>query len=140
MKKKIRIYEAPELVVEYDVSRCIHAAKCVQGLPQVFDPDQRPWIDPERAPAEDISEVIERCPTGALRFRWRDGGREEQPAPVNTVRVEKNGPLYVKGDLEIQMPEGKSMKETRAALCRCGHSKNKPFCDGSHKEMGFLAS
>ncbi|MDX1644676.1 MAG: (4Fe-4S)-binding protein, partial [Thermoanaerobaculia bacterium] len=64
-ERKIRRYETDDLTVLYDVERCIHAEECVHGLPQVFDPDRRPWIEPGEAPAEDVARVIRRCPTGA---------------------------------------------------------------------------
>ncbi len=136
MNRKIRSYEAEQLVVEYDVKRCIHAEECVHGLPDVFDAGRRPWIDPTRAATPDLVRTIERCPTGALHYRRRDG-KEEQPPTSNTVRIEADGPLYVAGRLRITLPGGEIIEETRMALCRCGHSKDKPFCDNSHVEVGF---
>lgn len=136
MTRKIRSYEADELVVEYDVKRCIHAEECIHGLPDVFDAGRRPWIDPTKAATADLIHTIESCPTGALHYRQTDG-RAEQPSPTNTVRVEADGPLYVTGRLRIALPDGETIDETRAALCRCGHSKDKPFCDNSHLEAGF---
>jgi CDGSH-type Zn-finger protein/uncharacterized Fe-S cluster protein YjdI len=131
-----RRYVADDIVVTYDKSRCIHAEKCVRGLRAVFDPDRRRWIDPSAAPAARIAEVVMRCPTGALHFERLDGGPEE-PVPVrNTVTVAPDGPLYLRGELEIETPDG-VVRETRAALCRCGGSATKPFCDGSHGETGF---
>ncbi len=136
MNRKIRSYEAEQLVVEYDVKRCIHAEECVHGLPDVFDAGRRPWIDPTRAATPDLVRTIERCPTGALHYRPRDG-KEEQPPTSNTVCIEADGPLYVAGRLRITLPGGEIIEETRMALCRCGHSKDKPFCDNSHVEVGF---
>ena len=136
MTRRIRSYEAEELVVEYDVKRCIHAEECIHGLPEVFDAGRRPWIDPTKAATEDVVGTIERCPTGALHYRRRDG-KEEQPPTSNTVRIDADGPLYVAGHLRITLPGGEILDETRAALCRCGDSKNKPFCDNSHLASGF---
>ena len=136
MTRKIRSYEAEELVVEYDVKRCIHSEECEHGLPDVFDAGRRPWIDPTKAAAADLIRTIESCPTGALHYRRRDG-KEEQPSPTNTVRIGADGPLYVTGRLRIALPGGEILDETRAALCRCGDSKDKPFCDNSHLEAGF---
>ena len=134
--RKIRTYEAEELVVEYDLKRCIHAEECIHGLPDVFDAERRPWIDPSKAGAADLMRTIERCPTGALHYRRTDG-KVEQPRASNTVCIEADGPLYVTGRLRIALPGGETLDETRAALCRCGHSKDKPFCDNSHVEAGF---
>ncbi len=137
MPRKVRSYGSEEVVVEYDAKRCIHAEECVHGLPDVFDASRRPWIDPTGADLDKLVEVIERCPTGALHYRFIDGRSEETPAPVNTVRLSPDGPLYLSGDLRITMPDGEVVEETRAALCRCGQSNDKPFCDNSHKAANF---
>lgn len=135
MKTRVRTYEGDGIAVDYDVGRCIHVAECVRGLRQVFDPERRPWIDATRASADAIAEVIRRCPTGALHYRRT--GEEEQPSARNEARAAVDGPLYLQGRLEIQMPGGDRIEETRVALCRCGASQNKPYCDNSHVEAGF---
>lgn len=134
---KSRRYERDDLTVEYVVSRCIHAAECVRGLPAVFDPDRRPWIDPSRADADAITEVIRRCPTGALRYHRKDGGAEETADESATLRVEPDGPIQVRGRIRLNLPGGETVDEMRLALCRCGRSANKPYCDNSHVEAGF---
>ena len=137
MERKIRTYESDEIEVEYDVRRCIHAAECVKGLPAVFDPASRPWIDPTKAAsAEEVARVVERCPTGALHYRLKADGPAEVPDPQNTARIAADGPLYLRGRLRLRLGEN-TLEETRAALCRCGQSKDKPFCDNSHVEAGF---
>ena len=139
MTLRTRSYEGTNLTVDYDVKRCIHAEECAHGLPEVFDPARRPWVDPDRASAEDLVRVIERCPTGALQYRRHDGGENEKPPTTTSiVRVGADGPLYFKGRLRIALPEVLMLDETRAALCRCGQSQDKPFCDGSHVEAGFI--
>ncbi len=137
MDRKTRQYEAEGIVVEYEAARCIHAKECVHGLPEVFDAQARPWIQPARAPAEAIAEVVRRCPTGALRYRLAGGGADEAPPGENTLRVVADGPLYLAGRLRLELADGSVLEETRVALCRCGDSGNKPFCDNSHLEMGF---
>lgn len=136
MTKKVHTYASEDLVVEYDVSRCIHVGECVKGLPTVFDPERRPWIDPNLASAESVEAVIRRCPTGALQYR-RTTGEAETPAAANEMRAAADGPLYVQGRLDMQTAEGETAEETRVALCRCGASTNKPYCDNSHVEAGF---
>ncbi|MGB6361884.1 MAG: CDGSH iron-sulfur domain-containing protein [Thermoanaerobaculia bacterium] len=136
-RKKIYDYESPDIVVRFEAKRCIHAEECVHGLPEVFDRQGRPWIEPEKGSAGEIAEVVLRCPTGALRFERLDGWPAERTPVSNSGRVVANGPVYLEGDLELQMPDGSVLKETRVALCRCGASKNKPFCDNSHIESGF---
>jgi CDGSH-type Zn-finger protein/uncharacterized Fe-S cluster protein YjdI len=131
-----RRYEGEEIVITYDPGRCIHAEECVRGLRRVFDPERRRWIEPSAEAPGRIAEVVMRCPTGALHFERLDGGAEEPLPARNMVTVSADGPLYLRGELEIEAPEG-VVHETRAALCRCGASKAKPFCDGSHREAGF---
>ncbi len=133
-------YHGPDITVTYDAKRCIHAAECVRGLPTVFDTRQRPWINPHNAAADAIAEVVQRCPTGALHFTRSDQGPSEALPQHTTIRVSANGPLYLHGDIEISRPDGSILlKDTRVALCRCGASANKPFCDGSHTRVGFTA-
>jgi CDGSH-type Zn-finger protein/uncharacterized Fe-S cluster protein YjdI len=136
-RKKTYDYEGRDIVVRFEPKRCIHAEECIHGLPDVFDRHGRPWIEPEKGSADEISEVVLRCPTGALRFERRDGGSAEQALSNNVGRVMTDGPVYLEGDLELQLPDGSVLKETRVALCRCGASQNKPFCDNSHIEAGF---
>lgn len=134
-------YHSDAIDVTYDVRRCIHAAECVRGLPAVFNTQQRPWIQPAAADADAIAAVVQRCPTGALHFARHDGGAAEQPDIRNTIDPQRDGPYYVRGSVTIQQPDGTTLtQETRAALCRCGASQNKPFCDNSHRASGFQAS
>lgn len=138
MKSKIYQYEADDITVEYDQERCIHAAECVKSLSAVFNPNNRPWIQPEHAEASQIKEVVRHCPTGALKYQ--DADVDEQPEPKNAVIISPDGPVYLRGDIEIQNADGKTvLKDTRIALCRCGKSKNKPLCDNSHLDIPFEA-
>lgn len=137
MSRRLRTYESDDIAVTYDPRRCIHSAECVRGLPQVFDPDRVPWIEPDQADAQTIAEVVERCPTGALHYRRKDGGPVETPDPENVARVGPDGPVYVRGRIRVELPGGDAIEETRVAFCRCGASKDKPFCDGRHEETGF---
>lgn len=132
---KARTYDGKDIAISFDMSRCIHARNCYLKLPQVFDPSRRPWVDPDAAPAEDIAAMIRTCPSGALTYARRDGGRDETPPAINRVAVWENGPLALAGDL--QMGEDRMQ---RATLCRCGLSATKPFCDHSHVKGGFQAT
>lgn len=132
-----REYRTDQIVVYWEPGLCIHTGRCIQGLPQVFDPQGRPWIKVEAASAEEIAEVIMRCPTGALTF-WRlDDGEQETPQEVTQIRATPNGPLYVRGKIRLIAQDGQVHELPRIALCRCGFSANKPFCDGSHTRAGF---
>ena len=131
-------YPAEGITVTFDLARCIHAAECVRGLPEVFDPGERPWVRPERSDPDAVAEVVSRCPSGALKFEREDGIRES-PARKNAITLAVDGPLYVRGDVVVEDSEGEVLyREVRAALCRCGASSNKPFCDNSHREIGFV--
>ncbi len=130
-------YPAEGISVSFDPARCIHARECVTGLPDVFDPRKRPWIQPGNSDPESVTEVVLRCPSGALRFEREDGVVETPPAE-NVVSLVADGPLYARGDIEVRSVEGETLyQETRPALCRCGASGNKPFCDNTHLETGF---
>ncbi|HXY49373.1 MAG TPA: CDGSH iron-sulfur domain-containing protein [Terriglobales bacterium] len=135
---KVHEYKGREITITYDVSRCIHAKECVHGAPAVFNPANKPWVSADGNSPDRIAEVIVRCPTGALRYQPADSSLAELPEPSNTVRIRPDGPLYVRGNLVIVTEAGERVaSETRVALCRCGASKNKPFCDNSHFTIGF---
>lgn len=137
MERKTRSYGGEGIVVRFEPARCIHAARCVNGLPEVFDPEARPWIQPGKASAEAVAEVVRRCPTGALTYGRSDGGEKEEIPTENTLRVIPDGPLYLAGAIRLETADGEVLEETRVALCRCGDSKHKPFCDNTHIEKKF---
>ena len=140
MEKKEFHYQNDEIKVSYDLNRCIHAGECVKGLREVFDPQKKPWIQPDNASAEEIADVIERCPTGALHYKLKKSSRTEKPSIKNRVQLQVDGPVYFFGDIEVQDSEGNTLLEdTRFALCRCGGSSNKPACDNSHKNLDWSA-
>lgn len=140
MKEKILKYEGDEITITYDVNRCIHAENCVNGLPAVFDKNRRPWIDADMATGDEVADVIETCPTGALQYVMKNSDRVENPPSHNRILLQKDGPVYMFGDIEVQDHEGKViLEDTRFALCRCGASKNKPACDNSHQDFDFIA-
>lgn len=135
-----RLYTGEQIDVTYQTPRCIHVRECVRHLNAVFDPTHRPWISPDAASADAVASAVEACPSGALHYHRKDGGAAEQPDAINTLRIAQDGPLYVRGDLVLQAADGTPvMTETRVALCRCGQSQHKPFCDNSHIAAGFKA-
>jgi CDGSH-type Zn-finger protein/uncharacterized Fe-S cluster protein YjdI len=141
--KRIRLYEGADITIRYDANRCIHAAECVHGLGRVFDPKARPWIDPDGASAEEIMDVVHRCPTGALSYETT-GQVEYDPPPVPKpveMSICTDGPIYVHGRFVLAAPDAESTdSEPRLALCRCGASDNKPYCDNSHSNVEFRDS
>lgn len=137
MDQDIHEYNSEDITVSYDSKRCIHAAECVKNLRSVFDPDKKPWIQPENASAEKIKKAVHHCPTGALKY---SNDSEERPARTNSITIGPDGPLYLRGDIEIKNTDGETiLEDTRVALCRCGASENKPFCDNSHENIEFEA-
>jgi CDGSH-type Zn-finger protein/uncharacterized Fe-S cluster protein YjdI len=136
MANQLREYASEDIIVRFDVKRCIHAERCVKGLPAVFDRNRKPWVDPSKGDADGIANVVKTCPTGALSFSRKDGGAEETAPQRNSIAIGTDGPIYVKGDIELHTQDGVE-KHTRLALCRCGASHNKPFCDNAHEDIGF---
>ena len=134
---KVHTYKGEELEILYDARRCIHAAECVHGAPDVFNPEHRPWVQPDAAAADHVAAVVQRCPTGALTYVRRDGNNTTPEPSENTVRIDKDGPVYLHGKLVIEDADGAVREETRAAICRCGASRYKPYCDGSHAKVDW---
>lgn len=135
-----RTYEGRGIRVRWYAGRCIHSAACVRALPHVFDPRRRPWVDltaPD-AEADAVAEAVMRCPTGALHFERLDGKpAETETVPLQLVPV-RDGPYYVRGAVEVRDASGNLIRrDTRMALCRCGQSRHQPFCDNTHRAIGF---
>jgi CDGSH-type Zn-finger protein/ferredoxin len=137
---KRKDYVGQKITIHYNRALCSASENCVQGLPTVFKSEGDPWIFPDADDVDNIIEAVKRCPSGALSYsidgvEYRDQDREPM------VTVAKNGPYEITGSIELVDPpplcEGASTEHY--ALCRCGASKNKPFCDGSHWEVNFTA-
>jgi len=133
-----RVYRNAQIAIAWEPKLCIHTGRCFRGLPEVFQPQTRPWVKLDGATADQIAEVVMTCPTGALHFERLDDGLQEPQPEDTTINLWPNGPLLVRGKVRMVGPDGHAIREdTRVALCRCGHSENKPFCDGSHLRVGF---
>lgn len=116
---------------------CAHAGHCTDGLSAVFKYGSEPWIDPDGADVEAILDVVRKCPSGALTYSL-DGHEEPAPSTPSIITVTKDGPYAVRGGIAIAGSDGREgVPAGRATLCRCGSSKNKPYCDGSHWSVGF---
>lgn len=131
-------YSSNTITVTWDSEVCIHSSVCVNNLGTVFNLDKKPWIDIDAEDAEKIKAVIGKCPSGALTFEMARRSQENTGSESVTIKIAENGPLLVKGSILMEDATGTRI-ETKAsfALCRCGASENKPFCDGSHKKIGF---
>jgi CDGSH-type Zn-finger protein/uncharacterized Fe-S cluster protein YjdI len=129
--------EGKGLTLIYEGKKCIHARFCVTWGPKVFLANVKgPWIHPDAMETERLAEIAHVCPSGAIRYQRKDGVHDEQPPPVNLIAIREGGPYAVRAQI---MLDGEPA-HFRATLCRCGASKNKPFCDGSHHEVKFDAS
>ncbi len=130
-------YSNDEITVRWDPKKCIHSGECVKCQPGVFDPDRSPWIKMDAASTEEITKAIDKCPSGALSYVKTTKAEKAEPKsePAAKIRAMKDGPLTVQGSCILIDEDGSILAEEGPfALCRCGKSKKKPYCDGSHKK------
>lgn len=134
-----KTYTNGEITVVWKPDICIHSKLCWHGLPEVFDPKARPWINAEGASTEKIAAQVDKCPSGALSYFYNDGAeKSEKVEGESIVEVMPNGPLMVYGNLKIKDAAGNETEKHKVtAFCRCGASGNKPYCDGSHTKINF---
>ncbi|MDA8586954.1 CDGSH iron-sulfur domain-containing protein [Rhodobacteraceae bacterium] len=130
-----KTYTGKDIEIAFDMKRCIHARNCFLKLPQVFDPEKRPWVSPDVASADEIAAMVRTCPSGALTYRRLDSIADEAAPGHNRAMVLENGPLALHGNLSV---DNKPM--VRATICRCGQTNTPPFCDHSHVDAGFTAT
>jgi CDGSH-type Zn-finger protein/uncharacterized Fe-S cluster protein YjdI len=131
-------YPGQKATVSWSGEHCIHIGECGRANGELFVAGRKPWCQPDLVPDEEVVDVVQRCPSGALSVDFADGSSSEQAPGSNTIQVSYNGPLFLKGDLDIEgAPAAVPGLKFRAALCRCGQSKNKPYCDNSHEAAGF---
>jgi CDGSH-type Zn-finger protein/uncharacterized Fe-S cluster protein YjdI len=129
--------EGRSLTLVFDAKKCIHSRFCVTWAPNVFLANvEGPWIHPDAMEVERLVDIAHVCPSGAIRYRRKDGKPDEAPPLVNLISIRENGPYAVRADIRLDGQGG----VFRATLCRCGASRNKPFCDGSHNQIKFTAS
>ena len=134
---KVTRYQGREITILNNPLLCSVAEYCHKELESVFNENKDPWIEPDGDSLEHIKALIEKCPSGALSYSINN-----QPQPVvdceATITIEKNGPLRITGSIELEDANwGQAASREHYTLCRCGASRNKPFCDGSHLEAGF---
>ena len=136
-KNIVKRYKKDDLTIVWQPGKCIHSAVCVKMLPKVYDPNAKPWIQPENATVEQLRAQIDKCPSGALSYEM-DANALSSIQEGLEVEIMENGPILVKGKLNITYPSGETeMKDKTTAFCRCGASANKPYCDGAHRKIEF---
>jgi CDGSH-type Zn-finger protein len=138
LKDKVHSFKGKDITIHDNRAVCSHDGACVDELPSVFQKGRRPWINPDGASAGEIVDVIEKCPSGALSYTIGHvtcNTLDREPA----IKVAYNGPLEIVGGIELKDDmNSKPQSPEHYTLCRCGASKNKPFCDGSHFEAQFM--
>jgi uncharacterized Fe-S cluster protein YjdI len=154
-----RQYTNGEITVFWKPSKCIHATTCFRELIDVFNPGRRPWVNMSGAPTRRIIEVVNKCPTQALEWKYnKDLSSEEQAASGEhaeevtpetvasefsdsrpaRITIMKDGPVVVEGDFKVIGTQGTELKTMiMTSFCRCGHSRSMPYCDGTHRKKGF---
>lgn len=144
-KKVIRKYSNGEITVVWQPHLCIHATTCFKQLPKVFKPRERPWVKIDAEPTEKIIATVDACPTDALTWYYNDEKKQKEYLAMKEnqngkpeITIIENGPLHIPAEINVKDSTGKILKVNEEKyICRCGHSKNKPFCDGSHMMSGF---
>jgi len=154
MRSVSKKYTNGEITVFWKSSLCIHVGECFGTLPSVFKPGDSPWIDMNGAPTEDIIHTVNKCPTGALTYKYNKDIEEEEEKKLkaeneatstNTIKEEDNnctnikitdnGPYIIEGKYKLFNKQGEILSENKKiTLCSCGKSNKKPFCDGSHNK------
>jgi uncharacterized Fe-S cluster protein YjdI len=144
LSERKKTYSNNDITVIWKPDVCIHSTKCWKSSLNIFNPKRRPWIDMSAGTTEEIIKIVDNCPSGALSYERNDRISEQKAQPAQsqqsqtTVQVNKGGPYLVKGKFVFVGTDGKEeIKEGSVALCRCGGSNNKPFCDGTHRKIGF---
>jgi len=148
MDKDDRDYSNGEITVHWKPAECVHSTICYAKLRSVFDPVKRPWVNMKGASTDKIIAIVNECPTDALTFSWDDKKKQEESTEeiakteekVSTTKVQimENGPAIISGDFTLIGKRGVKLAQADTiALCRCGHSSNQPFCDGTHNRVGY---
>lgn len=148
MGKDTLKYTNGEVTVVWKPNVCIHSTLCWKGLIEVFNPREKPWIKMDGASTDKIIEQVRKCPSGALSYFLNEDGEPvtqenhdkivAESAKIMKVQVSPDGPYLINTKCLIVHRDGREeIKEGTVALCRCGASGNKPYCDGNHRKIGF---
>lgn len=135
-KDKRDNYVGSKITIHDNRAICAHAGLCTDGLPAVWRMGVEPWIDADGGEVDAIIKTVEKCPSGALSYSIENiEHRDQDREPMITVA--QDGPYLVTGGINLDVPRGQGASTEHYTLCRCGGSKNKPFCDGTHWHVKF---
>lgn len=145
MPKDTLKYTNGEVTVVWKPGTCIHSTLCWKGLIEVFNPRERPWVNMQGAATEKIVDQVRKCPSGALSYFLNNETQEaetdkivSESASILKIQVSPKGPYIINTECLVVHSDGREeIKTGKVALCRCGGSSNKPYCDGSHRSNGF---
>jgi len=133
-RDRLIAYAGKEATINYNPLLCSHAAECGRIASDIFNPAQKPWVQPDNGTMADLEAVVTACPSGALSFAAAEDVAHRVDPQRAQIVVERNGPYWVR-DIPPPTPErAKGAADRKYVLCRCGLSGNKPYCDGSHRD------
>lgn len=152
MDENDREYSNGDITVYWKPKECIHATTCFRELRSVFDPAKRPWVNMKGGTTEEIIRIVDLCPTDALTYKRIETSDAEEKkivevkeddketTPPVEIRVMRDGPLVVRGEFTTKGADGTMLKKMKiASFCRCGQSNNMPYCDGTHRKVGWAS-
>ena len=126
---------------------CQHSGYCTDRLSTVFHSGEEPFVTPSGGRMDEIIRAVRDCPSGALSYAvdGREAREETDHHGIRepTITVTANGPYRITGGIVLsdhtgaEHPRAEGASREHYALCRCGHSRNKPFCSGAHYYVDF---
>jgi len=142
---EVKVYKGKNITIFDNRKVCAHRGHCTEDLPSVFNHNQKPWINPDGASVEEIIDLCSKCPSGALSYALPGGERinhiedRNQEIALSPRHFDFDGPYDVVGEIKLEDKcNCKPESEEHYTLCRCGASKNKPFCSGEHWHVKFI--
>ncbi|MFC2101425.1 (4Fe-4S)-binding protein [Bacteroidota bacterium] len=143
--EKVKSYTNGDITVYWRPEKCIHSANCIIGNPSVFNAQKRPWINMKDADSDEVIKTVNTCPSRALLYKSNKGSpapdkvKEAPTSEGAKVQILRNGPALISGNYTLHDTSNQpiEIKTEIAAICRCGASRRKPFCDGNHTRVGF---
>lgn len=137
----IKDYSNGEITVHWEAKKCWHFGACVGMLPNVYDPEAKPWIQPENATTKELKTQIAACPSGALSYSMNNKTVSTASKGERKLELLKDGPFTSKKEMKVTYQDGsEDIQFIRRSYCRCGASDNLPYCNGNHGKVDFKAN